>query len=243
MATWGSIAVAIDPQVLPQTFRLGNSMSTSRDTWLNRLTTVTMLVVALGLLGLRVYEHLDNKRGSSGAVVGQVDDWKSYRRGGQWIGDSTARVTIIEFSDFQCPVCRSASQVLDSILRNTESVSLLYRHYPLSMHPHAKRAAIASECAADQGRFEEFYSALWEGADSIGVRTWASFAFQAGVGDTSRFVSCLDDAAIERRVMADSMDANRLNVGGTPTFLVNGVRINGLPNDRSVFLSAISRQR
>ena len=158
-----------------------------------------------------------------------VPDFATYHVAGQRIGPASAPVTIVEFSDFQCPSCRRLHTALQEIrARYPVQVSLLYRHYPLeSIHPHAASAAIASECAAAQGRFEEFHDLLFAEQPSIGQRPYAEFALQAGITDTAAFARCLTDPALQTRLAEDRAAADRLGVRGTPTALVNSQRFSG----------------
>jgi len=154
-----------------------------------------------------------------------VDNWAQLVSAGQWLGRRDAPVRIVEFSDFQCPFCARTHPVLEAVRRRyPERVSVLYRHFPLdAIHPHARPAAAASECAGEQGRFGEFASLLFAQQDSIGAKPWSRFAAQAGVGDAAAFDRCVRDrhtlAAVERDVKAGA--ATRIEV--TPTLVINGV--------------------
>lgn len=158
----------------------------------------------------------------------QVSDWRGYARDGHRMGPAEAPVTIVVFSDFQCPFCgmlmSRLRQLRDAYPRE---VAVVYRHYPIADHPHAAAAARASECAADQGRFSAFHDALFSAQDSIGAVGWGRFAATAGVADIKRFEACAAATsplpALERDVAA----ARRLRVSGTPTLLINDLRFHG----------------
>ena len=147
------------------------------------------------------------------------------------MGSPAAPVTIIEFSDFQCPYCAEAARVLQSVrTKHGDRVTLIYRHYPLQrIHPHAWTAALASECAAEQSRFEAFHDRLFEDQASIGERSWISFAIAAAVPDTLRFLSCVEHKRPKNRLEEDIAAAEGIGVRGTPTILVNGVLLRGTP--------------
>lgn len=155
-------------------------------------------------------------------------DWLQYAESGHRIGPPDAAVTVVEFADFQCPACRYfAGIVKEAQQQHPGALAIVYRHFPLTQHAHARGAAIASECAAAQGRFAEMHDALYASADSIGVAQWEQFARRAEVPDLSAFSLCLRDSIPERAVDRDMADAKRLALRSTPTLLVNGHRIRG----------------
>ena len=105
-----------------------------------------------------------------------------------------------------------------------QDVAVLFRHFPLPMHPYARPAALAAVCAAAQGRFETFYDALYNLQDSLGHMPWLRYAVRAGVPDTAAFATCVADSAGVARLTDDQAAGNKLQVEGTPTVLVNGRR-------------------
>jgi protein-disulfide isomerase len=157
-----------------------------------------------------------------------VSDWRSYAEG-QRMGPANAPVTIVEFSDFECPFCRATADRIRAIrARYPREVALVYRHYPLPYHPNAVAAARASLCAARQGRFESFHDVLFAHQDSLGEIAWSQLARAAGVPGAAAFDACLGDPApgdIERDLRA----GGRLGVHGTPTLLINDRLIRGAP--------------
>lgn len=157
-----------------------------------------------------------------------VENWREYASQGHSMGPANAPVTVVAFSDFQCPACKmfaDSVQVLRQ--RHPGRVRVVYRHFPLQRHPFAVAAARASDCAAAQGRFEQFHDALFAAQDSIGVRDWTRFATTAGVRDLDAFRSCVDDTAPSASLARDTAMARRLGVTATPTLLLNGTRVNG----------------
>jgi protein-disulfide isomerase len=132
-------------------------------------------------------------------------------------------VTLIEFSDFQCPFCATLSQTIRSMQeRDPSAFRVVYRHYPLAQHTHAATAGVAAECAAQQRRFGEYHDALFANQDSIGTRAWTRFAADAGVADTVAFKRCMAGPAAKARVDEDARAAARLRLPGTPSLIVNG---------------------
>jgi protein-disulfide isomerase len=143
-------------------------------------------------------------------------------------GASAPVVTIVEFSDFQCPFCRRAGPVLEQVLdRYPEDVQLVYRHLPLdSIHPRARPAAIASICAEEQGRFWDFHDAIFAGPNALEDGDLRALGEQVGL-DLAAYDSCMDSEAHSRRVDADIAAARGAGITGTPAFLVNGVLLRG----------------
>ena len=174
-------------------------------------------------------------------------DWLSYVRGGHRIGPSDAKVVLVEFGDFQCPACQSLEATLrETRKRYPRDVAILYRHFPLTIHPAARSAALASECAAQQGMFETMHAALFDNRDSLGTISWTRFAAKAKVPNLRSFDMCMRDTIAMELVTADERDAKRLGARGTPTVLINSVRFTGALPQRtldSLVESAIRRAR
>jgi protein-disulfide isomerase len=143
------------------------------------------------------------------------------------LGQASAKVVLVEFSDFECPYCRQfASQVLPDLKRkyvDTGLVRFAFRQMPLiGIHPHAFRAAEATQCADSQGQFWSMHDRLFEGPAKLEDSDLRDVARQTGL-DMSRFDTCLRGAAAER-IRADIAVAQALKVTGTPTILF-GIRI------------------
>lgn len=138
-------------------------------------------------------------------------------------GPSDAWVTIVEFGDFQCPYCGAEAPVLRQLLAaNPADVRLVYKHFTLPQHAYARGAAIAAECAADQGKFWEMYDELYAHQDAIDPAHLPDRAAAAGVPDLTAWQACLGTAAPAARVDADMALVAQLNLPGTPTLVVNG---------------------
>lgn len=156
-----------------------------------------------------------------------VADWKNLATGGRRLGSADAPVVIVEFADFQCPFCASiASTLRDARKRFGEKVAVVYRHFPLTqIHPHALMAAIASECAAEQDRFETFHDLLFTLQDSIGKQQWSWFASRAGVRDQRAFADCLRSERAASKVSTDRAAGEALDIAATPTVFVNDRKV------------------
>ncbi|HUP20472.1 MAG TPA: thioredoxin domain-containing protein [Gemmatimonadota bacterium] len=158
-----------------------------------------------------------------------IDEWEEIRTGGTRLGSPDARVVLATFSDFQCPYCADLALAFrEAVDRDPTALALLFRHYPLpDIQPHAVAAALASECAGEQGRFEAYHDALFAAQDQIGTVAWDSIGRRAGVADEQRFRTCMAESGPAARIDADVRLANRLGVQGTPTVFADGVPVGG----------------
>lgn len=144
-------------------------------------------------------------------------------------GNANAKVTIVEYSDFECPFCGSAFPTVEQVLAEYgDDVRLVYRHFPLSFHAQAQKAGEASECAADQDKFWEFHDTIFQNQDLLagGVTQLKTWAKEIGL-NSSQFDSCLDSGEKAERVTSDMADGSQFGVTGTPAFFVNGTKIVG----------------
>lgn len=159
-----------------------------------------------------------------------VSNWRQYAASGQRMGPANAPVTIVEFSDYQCPFCKQMETRLDSLrIRMPRRVAVIYRHFPLEQaHPHAFTAALAAECAGEQRRFEAYHRLLFAHQDSIGITPWATFARDAQVPDTTAFSRCVAEKRHQERIAGDLAAGRALDLRGTPMLLINGLKVNGL---------------
>jgi protein-disulfide isomerase len=145
-------------------------------------------------------------------------------------GPENAKVTIVEFSDFQCPSCMAAQPLVQQLLtKYPNDVRLFYRHFPLTtIHPNAQPAAQAAEAAKGMGKFWEMHDLLFEEQN-----TWADLdrsAFNQKLEeylqklaiDKTEFLKRMESEEIKDAVAQDVSDGNRAGVDGTPTFFVNG---------------------
>ncbi len=138
-------------------------------------------------------------------------------------GNPVGSITIIEYSDFQCPGCGTAFlAVKDAVDQYGDKIRFSYKHFPLTgIHPYAFKAAEASECAADQGKFWEYHDKLFENQKKLDIANLKKYAGEIGL-DTGKFNSCLESGVMSSRVSSDVQEARKLDVDATPTFFING---------------------
>jgi protein-disulfide isomerase len=145
------------------------------------------------------------------------------------IGPQGAPVTIIEFSDYQCPYCRQwYSEVYQRLLQNyPDKIRFVYRDFPLSsIHPDAAAAAEAANCAGEQGRYYDYHDELFGGELGLGAQAYVQYAKELGM-DLAKFNDCMSTHRFKGEVDADTQYAENLGVRSTPTFFINGVAIIG----------------
>lgn len=150
-------------------------------------------------------------------------------------GNNNAKVSIVDFSDFECPFCaRFFSDTLSQLTKeyiDSGKVKLEYRHYPLPFHSQAKPLAIASECANNQGKFWEMHDKIFEentagGLTGATAETYRQWAKNIGL-NADQFATCLDDQKIADIVDKDTKLGSSVGVSGTPTFYINGRQLVG----------------
>jgi protein-disulfide isomerase len=140
-------------------------------------------------------------------------------------GPENAKVTIVEFSDFQCPFCTRAASVVHQIREKYgDKVRLVFRQYPLPMHGDAHLAAQAALAAHQQGKFWEYHDLLFANQRALTRSSLVDYAKQAKL-DVSRLEKSLDDQSLKAAVDADVKLGEEVNVSGTPTVFVNGKRV------------------
>jgi protein-disulfide isomerase len=142
-------------------------------------------------------------------------------------GPAAAPVTIVEFSDFQCPYCSKAEETVDKVMKSYEGkVRLVYRDYPLPFHPQAEKAAEAAHCAGDQGKYWEMHEKLFANQKALEPTALKGYAKDLKL-DQGKFDKCLDSGDKAKLVETNKKAGEQVGVSGTPAFFVNGVMLSG----------------
>jgi protein-disulfide isomerase len=139
-------------------------------------------------------------------------------------GPADARVTIVEYSDFQCPYCKIFNDNTYGRLRQQygNQVRFVFRDFPLdSIHPQARPAAEAAQCAHEQGKFWEYHDIIFANQQALQPSDLKRYARQLDL-DGAQFDDCVDTRKYQASVEADLQDGFRRSVTGTPTFFING---------------------
>lgn len=158
------------------------------------------------------------------------------------LGPADAKLTIIQFADFECPFSREVYTTIRSLMSEFEgqSVRFVFRDMPLDdIHPNARAAAHASSCASSQGKFWQMHDKMFANSDRLTPTDLRSYAGQIGL-DLSAYDACLIDPATAAEVEADLRAGTAAGVRGTPTFFLNGRKVEGaIPPD--IFKELIKR--
>ena len=142
-------------------------------------------------------------------------------------GPDGAPVTIVEFSDYECPFCvRAEPTVRDLLAKYPGKIRLVYRDYPLPMHPKAPKAAEAAHCAGDQGKYWEMHDKLFTPGAKLEVADLKAQAREVGV-DGAKFDRCLDSGEKAKEVESHKKAGDEAGVSGTPAFFINGRLLSG----------------
>jgi len=195
-------------------------MTTETKTLLGVLGATILIIVAGGILA---------GRGSLAPTESHdvADTERLVREDDPFSGPVDARVTIVEFADFECPACGAVHPVLQLVKEANPDVKFVYRQFPLtSIHEFAQGAAEASLAAAAQGKFWEYHDELFINQSQLSRDDLITHAGTVGL-DVSQFTSELDERVHRDAVNQDRTDGNVLGVRGTPTLFVNGVRYQG----------------
>jgi len=142
-------------------------------------------------------------------------------------GPAAAKVTIVEFSDFQCPFCSRVEGTVKQVMENyKDKVRFVYRDFPLSIHALAPKASEAAQCANEQGKFWEYHDALYADQTKLAVADLQATAERLGLkGDA--FKTCLESGKFAAEVSKDMEDGTKAGVNSTPSFFINGIPVVG----------------
>lgn len=237
---------------------LARGLRTPRTGWLALATAFVVALVGGGLWA--------NATPATAVTVAEIQErhpdfvayWNARPAGagadldGRWQkGPADAAVTIVEFSDFECPACLQAFRDLRDVVQTRRDVRVVFRHYPLDprcnddvpggRHHNACLAAFAAECAGDQGKFWPYHDRLFENQQTLDRDNLFRFAREFAL-DIDAFRTCLDAPATVERVRRDVEIGTRLAIASTPTLFINGRRVDGAL-DRPYYDFAIALEK
>jgi protein-disulfide isomerase len=142
-------------------------------------------------------------------------------------GDKNAPITLIEFSEFQCPYCKKARPTIDKILSTYKGkIHYVFRDFPLGFHNQAKDAANAAQCANEQGKYWDYSHALWENQGKQSLEKLKEIA-QSLALDTAKFDACVASKKYYKEIDKDQDDGSEAGVSGTPAYFINGKFLSG----------------
>lgn len=154
-------------------------------------------------------------------------------------GTSSAKVTIVEYGDYQCPACGIVDPTVKRILKDYKnSIYFVFRNFPLPMHANAQLAAKTALAAGQQNKFWEMHTKLYESqsqwsdkSSSQARELYIEYAKELGL-DTQKFINALDQNTGNAKIQKDQDDAYKLGVNSTPTFYINGIKFSSLSYDQ-----------
>lgn len=199
----------------------------------DKLFSVVLMVAVLAIAAAAVNQSFfANHPHVAGTGPTFVDGWEAGIDIGLPIGGpSTAPITLIVLSDLECPACSAFHDVLDLVLReHPTALRALYVPFPLEYHRFAAAAAEGAECAEQAGKFRNWIDVAYGKQDSLGVKPWTSYAFEAGIADTVQFRSCFEQHAGADRIESGRAYGTTIGLTGTPTILINGWRYDVPPS-------------
>lgn len=184
-----------------------------------------LLSLTLEVREMKAIQRDSESQASQQIMLDRIPDER-----GHILGPVTAPITLVEFSDFECPWCARAWPATQRLMTQYPGkVRLVYRHFPKEeVHPNAFKAAEASECAAEQGKFWEMHDLLLKNQARLDVEALPKYAQHIGL-DSEGFSSCLASGRMSAAVQQDLSTGIDLGISGTPTFFVNKKRVTNTP--------------
>ncbi|MGH0038450.1 MAG: DsbA family protein [Myxococcota bacterium] len=209
--------------ILGGAFLLSRSVDQATDQLATMTAALESVKVAVqGSGGGRAAERPARRRGPDPRRIYEIDTEGSPAK-----GPESAAVTLVEFSDFQCPYCARVAPTLKAIEREYgDKVRLVFKHLPLSMHRKAPAAHAAAQAAGMQGRFWEMHDKIFANQRAMADDKYVEWAAELGL-DVEKFKADVASQAVKDRVDRDLKEAAALGVSGTPTFFVNGRYVSG----------------
>ncbi len=178
-----------------------------------------------------IVEYYDGLKKEMGIEIDAA--CRTSRRRSRWTpparrrGPANAPITIVEFSDFECPYCVKAEPTVKALLaKYPEKIKLVFRDFPLPMHSHAPKAAEAAHCAGDQGKYWEMHEKLFANSQKLEPTDLKAYARDLGV-DGAKFDRCLDSSEKASLVEKSKKAGEEAGVSGTPAFFINGRMLSG----------------
>lgn len=196
------------------------SMSNITDRW----PIILIGIVSAVIVAAAVFSLSGGSSKSSGTASGKLVKADSHI-----LGIKDAKVTVVEFADFECSACIAGYPIVRQITKDySDKIMFVFRHFPiLTGHPYALKAAEASEAADEQGKFWEYYDLLFESQGKLTLDDLKKYAKKLNL-DENKFESALNGDKYKDKVMVDLADGEKLGVDATPTFFINGQKYVGV---------------
>lgn len=198
---------------------------------LPRVGAAILCCVAVTLTVLNVQRAKSRTQEADTTPQKLVQDWRSYGSDGDWLGPRTAKLVVIEFSDYECSACGVLAGRLAALQKRLPSFSIVVRQFPLPLHIVGTNAARAAKCASAAGHFDQFESRAFSLVSASSTVDWNSYARAIGIADTASFDRCLHGQWSADAVNVDLEAGQKLGIVGTPTLLIGNEEYVGVPWD------------
>lgn len=144
-----------------------------------------------------------------------------------FIGPKDAPITIVQFAEYQCPYCGKAGEAVDKVMEEYKGkIKMVYRDFPLSFHDRAIPAAVAANCAGEQGKYWEMHKLLMSNQSALSEENLTAHATTLSL-DLTKWNTCREDPKQAAEVQKDFQDGQKVGVNGTPAFFINGIMLSG----------------
>jgi protein-disulfide isomerase len=179
---------------------------------------IGIIVATLAVLGGAVWFFSQPAKPIASDILVPQDAWAT--------GSATPKATLVEFSDYECPSCIAAFPFVSKVVsENLQDLKFVYRHFPLEQHPQARFASLASEAAGKQGKFWEMHDLLFKASGNLSQASIASMAGELKL-NMKKFTEDLAASDSAKRVDQGIIDGNKAKISATPTFFLNGSKLN-----------------
>ncbi|MFA3782620.1 DsbA family protein [Melioribacteraceae bacterium 4301-Me] len=198
----------------------------------NIFTGILVICALIVTFLLLKKEFFTNERTTN---VSNIANWQKLITYDKKIGTSSSKVYLIEFFDYECPYCNTLEATLDTIrLKYNNKIKIIRYHFPLSIHPLAYRAAVASECASMQGYFDKYHKELMRNQYKLNSINFTELAKQIGIKDIGKFQKCIDYEETADVIAKDVSIAKEYKITGTPTLIINNKMISGVADSKVI---------
>ncbi|MEX2611415.1 MAG: thioredoxin domain-containing protein [Gemmatimonadota bacterium] len=197
----------------------------------DRAVSGTMAVAAILVALTFVYKTFDERDPDISRDVEYVDGWEEVIADAHLVaGKPDAPIAILVFTDFECPACRGFHSIIDELMLEGQPISVYYAHSPLDYHRFALPAAKAAECAAGQAQFVAWADVVFAKQDSLGLKSWESFAIEAGIDNPLAIQHCATDPTPVAKIDRTTDFARQSGSRGTPAVHISGWRYSPPPS-------------
>lgn len=190
-------------------------------------TLITALIIAFGFYFFSIIKQI-NPLSQDQNSLNLILNGEQYQAEGEkkyWLGSASPKVTIVEFGDYNCPMCKNSySKIREISVKYKDNIKIIYRDYPF--YENSLELSLAARCAGEQGLFWLMHDKLFQNQGGFNLDYLPELANQIGA-DVDKFNNCLNSQKYLNDIKKDFTDAESLGVTGTPTWFINGYKVEG----------------